>query len=380
MTELGTRQRLRDAMDLDPRWVHLNNAGVAPMCRPARQAITRCAELMAERGFYGVEPLIAEYERARSTFAELVGCPPQQLAMTQTCAASISLVAFGLDLRPTDEILFLDQEYPSNAYPWQAAAQRAGAGVKVIASGPDLSVDVDRLIDAISARTRVVALSWIQYQTGAQVELAPIAEACHRHGAWLVVDAIQGLGVVPFDLATSDADAVCGGCHKWLLGPLGHGFLGLAEGRAEELTPVLQGALSYGSPDDPYDLSRGLRTDARRFEPGAPPLLGATGGAAGARLLLELGVTEVNRAALEIADRVADAAEARGARVLSARGQAARSPITTFVPAAPLAEVQAALQRAGVACAARGGGIRVAPHAFNSEDDVARLVAALDEC
>jgi len=376
MSELSAR--LRSEMDFDASHVHLNNAGVAPMLRPARLAIEQAARLMAEHGIFAIDPLLEQLGRDRATLAELVRCAPADLAMTQTCAAAISLVAFGLDLRPGDQIVRWDQEYPSNAYPWHAAAARAGAQVKVVPSNPDFSVDSGRLIDAIGPQTRVVAVSWVQFQTGAMTELPAVAEACHRRGAWLVVDAIQALGVIPFDLAASGADAVCGGTHKWLCGPIGHGFLALRPGRAAELTPMLQGAFTYGTPSDPVDPSRSPRPDARRFEPGSPTFLGAAGGAAAARLLLDAGIEQVHRAALVQADRIVAGVRRRGGLVLSATSGDRRSPIVTFVPRQPLPQVEAALRDHGIAHAPRAGGIRISPHAFTDDTDVARLFVALD--
>jgi len=370
--------RLRREMDFDASHVHLNNAGVAPMFRPARLAIEGAARLMTERGIFAIDPLLEQLGRDRATLAELVHCPPADLAMAQTCAAAISMVAFGLDLRSGDQIVRWDQEYPSNAYPWHAAAARVGAHVRIVPSNPDWSVDTGRLIDAIGTRTRVVAVSWVQFQTGAMTDLRAVADACRRHNAWLVVDAIQALGVIPFDLATSGVDAVCGGTHKWLCGPVGHGFLALQPGRAAELTPMLQGAFTYGSPNDPVDLQRSPHPDARRFEPGSPTFLGAVGGAASARLLLDAGIDHVLHEALTLADRIADGMTVRGARVLSSRSGALRSPIVTFVPRQPVPQVESALRQHHIAHAYRAGGIRISPHAFNDDSDVDRLFAALD--
>lgn len=376
MNELTAR--LRGEMEFDPSYVHLNSAGVAPMFRPARLAIEQAARLMAERGIFAIDPLVEQLGRDRAALAELVHCAPADLAMAQTCAAAVSLVAFGLDLRSGDEIVRWDQEYPSNAYPWHAAAARVGAHVKLVPSNPDFSVDSGRLIDAIGPRTRVVAVSWVQFQTGAMTDLRAVADACRRCNAWLVVDAIQALGVIPFDLPASGVDAVCGGTHKWLCGPVGHGFLALKPGRASELTPMLQGAFTYGSPNDPVDPQRSPHSDARRFEPGSPTFLGAAGGAAATRLLLDAGIDNVLRSALALADRIADGVTARGGRVLSQRSGSLRSPIVTFLPRQPVSQVETALHQHHIAHAYRAGGIRISPHAFNDDSDVDRLFAALD--
>ncbi|MFH1812375.1 MAG: aminotransferase class V-fold PLP-dependent enzyme [Pseudomonadota bacterium] len=371
--------RLRAGLDLDPTEVHLNNAGVAPMLRVARGTGERLCTALARHGSFAIEHWRQDYAHARASFARLVGAAPDDVAMVPTCAAAISYVAMGLDLRADDEIVTWDQEYPSNAYPWHAAARRAGARVVTVASGPDFTVDTGQLIAAMGPRTRVVAVSWVQWQTGAMTELNRVAEACRRHGAWLVVDAIQGLGVIPFDLAALGVDAVCGGTHKWLCGPVGHGLLALAPGRAEQLTPVVQGTFTYGEPEDAVDLDRLPRPNARRFEPGSPPLFGALAGAASVELLLELGIANLHVSALHLSDRIALAVQKRGGRVLSDTQRADRSPIVTFAPSGSVEAAMLSLRQHRVAVARRAGqAIRVSPHAFNNEADIERLLAALD--
>jgi selenocysteine lyase/cysteine desulfurase len=367
---------LRSAMDLDEKVLHFNNAGVAPTTRAARTAAIQCAEQMALGGMERVNALLAAYSGTREVFADLVGCPRQNLGMMQTCAAAISQAAFGIPLKAGDEILRWDQEYPSNAYPWHAAAERAGATVRVVESESDYRVDTQRFIDAITEKTRVVAVSWIQFQTGAETDLRPLTEAAHRVGAWVVVDAIQGLGVIPFSMTEVGVDIVCGGTHKWLLGPLGHGFIGVAEGRLEELTPVLHGAMTYGTPDDPVEVGRGYRSGAKRFEPGNPLLFGALAGAASLRVFAEVGGVEaIHGEALRLRTRLREGLLAQGHTLLSS--EESRSPITTFKVRGDLKKAVQILNQGAVAFAERGGGIRIAPHAYNTDDDIDRLLELL---
>lgn len=370
----------RAEFELSPDEVLLNSAGVSPMCRPARAAIERTAGLLG-RGWFALSEVFAEYEDARATYARLCGARPDDVAMFHTCAAALSQVALGLFLRPGDELVIWDQEYPSNAYPWHAAARRSGAVVKVVPSLPGYRLEPERLHAAITPRTRAVAVSWVQYATGAVTELEPLARACRAVGAWLVVDAIQGLGVRPLDLQALGVDAVCGGVHKWLCGPLGHGFLALAPGRAAELEPILHGAMTYGGIEDVehVDPARPPRPDARRFEPGSPLLLAGVGGAAATELCLRLGPQRLGAAALRIARRLCDGVQARGGAVLSPLPL--QVPILTFVPRGGVAVTPAlarALAARRIACAERAGGIRLAPHAFNTDEDVARFLQALD--
>ena len=355
---------------------HLNNAGVAPCSLPAIAAVQEAASAMS-LGTAAMPRLIQGYDAARATFARLVGAKTEDVSMMPTRAVAISQLALGLPLEAGDEIVTWDQEYPSNAYPWYVAARKAGGRVVVVPSEADLRLDTDRLIAAIGARTRVVALSWVQYQTGAVTDLARVSEACRKVGALLAVDAIQGLGVMPFDMTALGVDAVTGGTQKWLAGPMGHGFLALRPGLRDLLEPIVHGAMTYGTFDDLTDPSRTPRHDPLRFEPGSPLLFGALGGAAAIEVLLDVGIDAIHAEALRLAAKLREGLLAHGARLLSAPLGDAPSPITTFLPRGDVGAAARRLSASKTSYALRAGGIRLAPHAFNTDDDIARAIEAI---
>lgn len=357
--------------------VHLNNAGVAPLL-PRGLAAARAALDLMLGGSQTVLEAFALHDRARATVGRLVGAPMDDVAFFSSCSAALSQVALGMPLAAGDEIVLPDQEYPSNAYPWHRAAKRAGGRVVVVPSRADWSLDAERLIAAVTPRTRVVAVSWIEFSTGAAADLRALAEAAHRVGAWLVVDAIQGLGVIPFDMAASGADAVCGGAHKWLCGPLGVGFLVARAEVRNALEPLMVSATTFGTPDDPVDAAKEPRRDRRRFEPGNPLVITAAGTAGSIEHLLEVGVTVVHAEALGLRALVVEEAAQRGFDVHPGGGPV-QSPIVTFVPDVDPSKLAEALRAQGVSVAARGGGVRVAPHAHNTVADVERLFSLVDE-
>lgn len=369
----------RNAFPRDEQ-VYLNNAGVAPMCRPAIDAAKDLAEKMGQ-GIFQISSMLEQYELARGQFARLVGARPDHVSMTQTCAASISLAALGIPLEQGAEIVTWEQEYPSNAYPWFEAARRVGGTVRRVPSSGDWNLDTEKLLAAITAKTRVVAVSWVQFQTGAMTDLQRLSAACQEQGAWLVVDAIQGLGILPFDLEQMGVDVVCGGTHKWLCGPLGHGFVAFAEGRRDEVAPLMHGAFTYGTPEDVPQPENQPRQDPYRFEPGAPLLFGAAAGAAAIAWLHEAGIERLYLQASRLSRKLAEGILQQGGKVLSClEGQGEqqlRSPITTVVPAGDVERAIQRLREAKIAHAARAGGIRLAPHGFNTDDDVEAVLDAL---
>ncbi len=358
--------------------VHVNNAGIAPLCLPGQKAIAWAAEQNVQGGTLGFDPVWARYNALRDSIGRLVGAPGADVSYTQTCAAAISQAALGLPLAAGETVVRWDQEYGSNAYPWHRAAERANATVVQVPSD-DWQVNTARLCEAIDERTRICAVSWVQFSTGSMTDLRQVSARCREVGAWLVVDAIQGLGVIPFDMRALGVDVVCGGSHKWLTGPVGHGFLVMGQSLREQVTPLTYGAVTFGYPGEEVHVDRPARADAKRFEPGSPLFLGALGTGAAVDHLLEAGIETLHTEALRLADRLIEGVQARGARVLSATTGVLRSPIVTFVPGGPVKVLSDELTRRKIAHAPeRAGGIRISPHAFNTDDDIDAVLAAYD--
>lgn len=368
------RENFTQSRDL----THLNNAGLALLSVPAKLALEKLAQDFSELGAFGIVSGFEKYHCARASFARILGCQATQVAMTQNCSSGLSQIALGMNLCPGDEILTWDQEYPSCVYPWHAAAQNSGAKVKTLTSESDFSLNIEKLLSAIQNKTRAVVVSWVQFQTGAVVPLKILADACHKVGAWLVVDAIQGLGVMPFEMNSLGVDAVSVGTHKWLCGPLGFGFFAVAEHRIKDLNPVFVGAMSYDPPLDFFQPERNLFSTARRFEPGAGSVLNALSAAASVDLILNTGVSAIHKEALRLSCKLSDGLLAMGHNVLTPNPTGDyQSPIVTFVAPRDQAKIADALRTAKISFAERGGGIRLSPHAFNTDADIDKTLATI---
>ena len=364
--------------------IHLNNAGQSPVTEQAQQAIAELLSVMRTQGAHCGSEIFEPYNRARETFAKLVNCKTEHLVFMQTCASAISQVALGLTYKPGEKIIITDQEYASNAYPWYMAAKRDGADVVVVKSNQDFSIPIERILDLIDEKTRVVAFSWVQCSTGWQIDPKPIVARCKEVDALCVVDAIQGLGIVPFDMQELGVDAVCGGNHKWLRGTLGHGFLGLQPELADKLTPLSYGAVSFGEWLELAEPNKPLKSSPDRYEPGCPHLLGAVGGAASIDLLLELGIEQLNKDAVATSEYLKGELHSRGCYVypapeLSVRGVRWSSPITSFKPSGDLKSVCNSLDNAGISYSCRFDTfIRIAPHYFNTTEEIDKVLECLE--
>ena len=201
--------------------IHFNHAGVSPMSVRVRAAVEHVTQVMSEEGFNS-DDYAETLGRLRSSLAGLVGVTPDMVSITRGTAHGISLLARGLDWKEGDNVVGARLEYPANLFPWMATRDR---GVEMRLAEPVAGrVTPEAVLSLVDGRTRVVALSFVQFWNGYRVDLAEIGAECRERGVILAVDGIQGLGVLPFDLESMNADFVAAGAGKWLTGPPGVGF------------------------------------------------------------------------------------------------------------------------------------------------------------
>ncbi len=208
----------------------------------------------------------------RRACAQLINAGPEEIAFVKSTSHGLSIVAQGLDWRPGDNVLIYEKEFPSNIYPWLNLKSK-GVEVRTIPSrdGRILFEDISRLINS---RTRLLAISSVQFSNGFRIDLEKVGSLCRDKQVLLCVDAIQSLGMVPMDVKAFHIDFLSADAHKWLLGPEGIGIFYCSNGLAERLSPPLIGWKSVQNEfafDRPDFL---LKTNCLRFEEGSMNLLG----------------------------------------------------------------------------------------------------------
>ncbi|MCU0726204.1 MAG: aminotransferase class V-fold PLP-dependent enzyme, partial [Planctomycetes bacterium] len=333
----------RAAFERTPGLVHLNNAGLSPINLRAREVVKHWVSRYAAEGMFCNDDYLEAVAVARGALARFLDAGPGEIAFFQSTAGAISQVAFEIGLAAGDEVLTWDREYASNLYPWKAACDRTGAKLVLVPSGLDGSTPVERLLEALTSRTRAVGISWVQFETGAITELGPLVSEARRRGIWTVVDVIQGVGQLSFSFRGAGVDAVCGGSHKWMTAPVGVGYLCLRKERAMELAPRSVGAYTYGTCEDPADLACAPKRDALRFEAGSKQVLEIVALGASADLLMEAGMEAVSAEVRRLAQGLADSLRDLGYEVSAPNGERQRTGIVTFTPGArsPLETVDA---------------------------------------
>jgi selenocysteine lyase/cysteine desulfurase len=235
--------------------------------------------------------------------------------------------------------------------------------------------DIEQLMDA---RTRLLAISSVQFSNGFRVDLKKIGALCREKQVLFCVDAIQSLGIIPMDVRACHIDFLSADAHKWLLGPEGIGIFYCREKLAEQLSPPLMGWKSVCNEfefDCPELL---LKTNALRFEEGSMNLMGIFGLGAALDLLFEVGIAHIELRVLDLGDLIRQEAEKKGYRVLTPDARHERGGNITFLGNFDPAKMRDALRVKRIMVNARGGGIRVSPHFYNTGEEIITLFTMLD--
>lgn len=372
----ATRDRLRREMPVARKWAYFDHAAVAPITAPAQAAMVQWVTECAEEGDTVWPDWAKKVTDARQTAARLIGADADEIALVTSTTAGINLVSEGLDWQAGDNVVTLDDEFPSNLYPWMHLRDFGVETRRVPTT--DGRVDYDRLADHCDERTRVITVSWVGYANGCRRDLSAIGEIAARHGALLFVDAIQGLGAFPLDVRTTPIDFLAADSHKWLLGPEGAGIAYIRRERLPLLRATGVGWNSVVQGSDYTHIELKLRETAARYEGGAKNIGGLIGMGESLLLFESLGVANIAASILDITDTLCGEVEALGYRVVSPRDANQASGIVSIdMGGVDVAAVRRHCATQGVALAYRSGRLRASAHAYNNQADVDRFLAAL---
>jgi selenocysteine lyase/cysteine desulfurase len=366
--------RLRAQFPVTERYAYLNHAGLSPVPTVALEAVRASVESQALHGLARIDEWEAGIESVRSASARLLGAGPDEIGFVRNTSHGLSLVAAGIDWRPGDVVLCAtSEEYPSNVYPWMRLAAR-GVELRAVPA-PGGRVEPKAFAEAGDARTRLVTVSSVQYASGVRVDLAALGELCHARGWLLCVDGIQSVGAIPLDCEALGVHFLAADSHKWMLGLPGIGVFYVRRGVA--LEPALVGWRSTKEALNFDQVKLDLRDDAARFEEGNVPYALIEGMGASIRLLLELGMDRVWERLQALGDHLIARVDRGGHALRSPRD--ARSGSVVFVPrAGDPVRLAENLGEQGIVVSCRRGAIRASPHAYNTVDELDRLMDAVE--
>lgn len=358
--------------------IYLNHASTGPLPERTRRALHAFTDDRAAFRIPDTE-LQAMLAGARTRAARLINADVEEIALATNTSFGLNLAARMLPFHPGDLVIASQGEFPANVFPWRQLGDR-GVTLELLpltAEGwPDEALMRERMQDR---RVRALAVSHVQFHTGYGVDLDALSAAARASGTWLVVDSIQALGHVPFDVRRTPVDILACGAQKWLLSPWGSGFFYVRRELVPALHSPLAGWSAFEGTDNfttLCDYSGEWRRDARRFELVTLPFQDLLGMSHALDLLDELGIDRIAAHLETIGVPVREWATRRGVRIVSPVG--ARGAGMLCLDAADVPEALPALREAGVTATIREGALRFSPHCYNTVEELERVAQILE--
>jgi kynureninase len=311
--------------------------------------------------------------------APILGVPAGTISMHQNVTVAQGIIAscHSFDGR-RNRIVMSDLEFPSNMYLFEGF-RRYGAEIVYVASPDGVTAPLEPLLKAIDGRTALVVVSYVLFRSSYIHEVGPIVERAHAVGARVVLDTYQAAGVIPLAIGELGADFAVGGSVKWLCGGPGAGYLYVRPDLARELQPALVGWAAHATP---FQFATGAIRYAdppERFQSGTPNVPAMYAARAGYRIVSEVGVDAIREKSLRLTRRLMEGALARGYRVNTPREDSQRGGTVTIDAPGGSATSDELIRRGVIVDYRSGSGIRMAPHFYNTEEEIDRALRTLED-
>lgn len=349
----------------------LNHAAISPLNSRTKAAVDAYLLNRSEGSIDDFPQIVEISGNAKRQLGKLINAPEERIGFVNNTSDGLNILANGIDWKHGDRIILNDSEFPTNVVPF-LNLKRLGVEIDFVktTNGEVLFADLEK---AITPRTRLLSISFVQFLSGFRSDLSAIGELCRRHGIFFCVDAIQGLGNSPIDVQASKIDFLSTSGHKWMLSMMGLGFVYLTEAMQGRITQQFAGWTSnkhYFSNLLDYRLDPD--ETARRYENGAQNNAGIAAIGASAALLNEAGIPAIHAHLLSLTDMVFAFAGERGLSLVTPKEHSKRAGIVTLV--LPDAErIFEALNARNTVVSLREGKLRISPHFYNSAEDMLRV-------
>jgi selenocysteine lyase/cysteine desulfurase len=368
-------ERIRHRFPILERRVYVNSCSQGALSDAVRNAYGDYLRDWDEEGApwdYWVE----RSQTAGATFARLVGADSDEIAVTTSLSAAVSAVASGIRFAGRrSKIVLTDYEFPTVGQIWHAQQAR-GARVQIVPAVGDGTIPLERLAAAIDDETAIVSITHVCYRNGSMLDAAAVAALAHEQGALVLLDAYQSAGSIPIDVRALGVDLLAAGVLKYLLGSAGLAFLYCRRELVGRFWPTATG---WFADEDVFAMDHrdySPAPTAARFQSGTPPIPAIYAGIAGMELMDEIGIADTREHVNGLNARLVDGLDELNARLASPREPERRGALicvaSTDAPA-----LVAALAREGIVTSSRDGNLRISAHAYNSVEDVDRVLAAL---
>jgi selenocysteine lyase/cysteine desulfurase len=355
--------------------IYLNHAAVSPFSTKVVDAIESVLQNRLAKQVE-VYPLVVEEKvKLKQNLARLIDGEEDKIAIIGNTSEGFNWLVQGLEWKQGDRVLLVENEFPSNIYPFLNLEQQ---GV-IIDFVPvrDGFIYLEDIEQKMQPETKLLSISFVEFLNGFRNQLSEISCLCHDHDVILSVDSIQGVGALPLSVRQSGIDFISNGGHKWLMGPQGCGFMYISPTLFDRLKPAFVGWLSVKDSWNFFDYRMDFLDDASRFEIATSNVLGVFGLTASTDLLLEAGTESIEKHLFNLGDRLIEGLIYLGFNYIGSSNPENRSGIYSF-SCETVKETYKYLRSNNVHLSLRNDILRFSPHFYNTLDEIDQVIDLLN--
>lgn len=361
---------------LEKKSAYLINNSLGAMPRQVYDALKSYADAWAEEGVVAWKKWLPMVAQTAELIGRIIHAPKGTMMMHQNVSTLISILISGLDFEKRNKVVLTELNFPSVVYNWMAQRKR-GAEIHTVRSRDGLTIEAEDLVKAIDSRTAAVSLDLVLFRSSGLVDVAPVIEAAHRHGAVVIIDAYQGTGAVPIDVQALDVDFLVGGSVKWLCGGSGAAYLYARRDLIEKYQPTATG---WFSDKRPFDFRVGeidYAEDAHRFMGGTPSVPALYAAQAGYQIIGRVGVEAIRRKSMRQTALLIELAREQGLKVNTPPDPERRGGTVCVDFEFSEDASDKLIDRGFIIDWRPSGGIRISPHFYNSDEECRAIMAEI---
>jgi selenocysteine lyase/cysteine desulfurase len=358
------------------KYIYLNHASTGPLPLPAVQAISELAIRYSEQGSIDWQEYEALSNSTRALAAKLVNASADEICFVQNTSQGIIHAINSIPFEKGDNVIILKDAFPTNSYPFRFLLPDVE---KRYVTSRELLDNTDYLLKIIDKKTKAISLDWVNFLNGIRIDVKRISQICKEHNIYFIIDGMQGCGAVRINLNDIQPDFFSSAAPKWLLGPHGIGIFYVNKNVLNKLKPSNLGWLSANW-DDFYDIltPRKLKNTASRFEEGTKNYLGIIGFRESLKIFDEIGIDKIESQVLDLTEYLIKKINNQNFEIITPLERNKRAGIVSFRKInTDSMTLFNKLKENNIVCSLREDHLRIAPHFYNTTEEINRLIELL---
>jgi selenocysteine lyase/cysteine desulfurase len=355
--------------------VYFNHASTGAMSIRVKESIQELLYLKSEGKIDDYKELLRRADESKQLLGKLLNTNADRIAFTSNTSSGLNILAQGIRWKKGDRIILGDVEFPANVYPFMNLKD-IGVEIDFVKSENGI-VNAENLIHAITPKTKLISVSYVQFLSGYRIELEKLGSTCKEKGIILSIDATQGLGALTLDVQKCNIDFISCGTQKWMLGLQGMAFIYISEELQGKLKTASVGWLSVENAWDLIDYDFTLKKTANRYQPGTLNTFGVYAINASLKMFDEFGFSNIEEQVLSnseyLIEQLIDTGNTPLLKNFSKKNLAG---IISF-KREDAEDIFNYLQTKNIVIAVREGIVRLSPHFYNTKDEIDKVVAEL---